>query len=81
MRRFDEKPPAAVVCHLEGMDGWRRFDESLRRRLFAIWRGGMDGGDLMAGMRNKNFSEFLDETRETKNQGLISTSWWSSFEI
>jgi phage terminase large subunit-like protein len=27
LRRFDEKPPAAVVCHFEGMDGWGRFDE------------------------------------------------------
>ena len=55
--------------------------KSRRRRLFAIWRGGMDGGDLMAGMRSKIFSEFLDETRETKNQGLECVRWWPSFEI
>ena len=51
LRRFDEKPPAAVVCHFEGRNGWGRFDEKPPAAVVGHFQGlgRLDQGDQKSG--------------------------------
>ena len=59
LRRFDEKPPQAVVCHFEGLDGWGRFDEKPPAAVVVHFQGlgRLDHGDQKSGV---SFCELVD---------------------